>query len=636
MPRPTCSRICLYILLACTCLEAEPLTLGQLASTSTDTLTAIVDFDRARFGAIEDSIRAYWTAFPGIEVVRFISSAEAARDSLADSGRAGTLLYGTLDARPDNPVFEAFSDTWLEPLQREAPEIQNENETGIIAVSKHPFTHRGFVGVIAATSADFLPAMHQYYDRSQSLVLVFHGRVDHTAIYDARFRKMITEISRDEALEDVELFFNTIERAHPQPLLHLSPESYLELKQGMSGRLGLEDADAVSKTALAVELAKAAAALEDGHTSVVPSSSLVDQTNPDPIMLPVYLKYSLGGLYVASTTAATSQLEGRRLVAIDGRPVLEYLAPVLEAISGERVAKKLTTFIWNQHTYWALLAPDTDSEDAGHDVTLTTMDRSGTEYQEFVQLISVPSYTSAFHDNEYQVGDFHEFHHEQKTCYYRFDSFQNSAEQLVYADSLFAELDGAVIQNLVVDLRFNGGGNSAFGDYLLDYLTDVAYRKAARMDVKLSELLYDAHEGYREFDNLTGMTISRQFRLEQPQDRGNRFKGNLYVLVGPQTFSSAGMFAAMVKDFHIGTLIGEETGAARQCFGEVLRVDLPNSGLSLNVSTKQWFAPVPQFDDSRRGTVPDILVDDGVLESYPDSEDPILSFALDYIARHTK
>ena len=171
---------------------------------------------------------------------------------------------------------------------------------------------------------------------------------------------------------------------------------------------------------------------------------------------------------------------------------------------------------------------------------------------------------------------------------------------------------------------------------MLDYLTQEPYRKSARMDVKLSELLYDTHEGYREFDHLTGMTISRRLRLEQPQNRGIRFEGDLYVLVGPGTFSSAGMFAAMVKDFHMGTLIGEETGAARQCFGEILRVDLPNSDLKLNVSCKQWFAPVPQFDDSRRGTVPDILVDDGVLESYPDSEDPILSFALDYIARHTK
>ena len=80
------------------------------------------------------------------------------------------------------------------------------------------------------------------------------------------------------------------------------------------------------------------------------------------------------------------------------------------------------------------------------------------------------------------------------------------------------------------------------------------------MDIRLSELLFNTYEGYREFEGLTGMTISRHFRLEHPEDRGIRFGGKLYVLVEPGTFSSAGMFVAIVKDFQVGTLIGERPG----------------------------------------------------------------------------
>ena len=112
--------------------------------------------------------------------------------------------------------------------------------------------------------------------------------------------------------------------------------------------------------------------------------------------------------------------------------------------------------------------------------------------------------------------------------------------------------------------------------------------------------------------------------------------GDLYVLVGPETFSSAGMFAATVKDYQLGVLIGEETGATRQGFGETLSVRLPNSGLGFQVSCKQWFAPVPHPGDSRRGTVPDVPVDEAVLESYPDADDPVLSFALDHIAERAR
>lgn len=610
-------------------LAAEPLTIGDLVASSPATLTVVVDFDHTRFAAVEDSIRAFWTtALPHVDTVRFISASAVDHSLLAEA----TLLYGTLDMRADNPVFRAFSDTWLAVVEQEAPQLENADDTGLIAVGTNPFAASGFVGVFAAASVDFLPGLHPYYDGLQSMVTVFRGQLDGTALYDSRFRKILPEITRDEALQDIDVFFDTIEQVHPQPLMHLSPESYLRLKQGMPGRIGLHDATAISKTDLAIELAKAAAMLEDGHTALMPSGRDIDQTDTEPTMLPLLLGYSLGGLYVAATTPTTGHLEDRRLVAVDGQPILDYLSPVLEAISGERIEKKLMTFVSNQQTYWALLAPHSDGA-----VELTTADRSGVTDRERVALVSFVDHAQAFDDgvDDLQAGDFHEYHHGGRTCYYRFDSFDNSKEQLAYADSLFAELDRSPVQNLLIDLRFNGGGNSSFGDYLLDYLTQTPYRMAARMDVRLSELLYETHPGYREFDHLTGMTISRRFRLEQPEDRGIRFGGKLFVLTGPGTFSSAGSFAAIVKDFQIGALIGEETGAIRQTFGENLSVRLPNSGLRLNLSCKQWFAPVPRFDDSQRGTVPDVPVDDSVLGSYPESDDPVLSFALDYIGHLT-
>lgn len=484
------------------------------------------------------------------------------------------MLYGTLDMRADNPVFRAFRDTWLEVMEQEAAQLENTNDTGLIAVGANPFAAAGFVGVFAAASADFLPGLHPYYDGSQSMVTVFRGRLDGTALYDFRFQKILPELTRDEALQDIDVFFDTIEQVHPQPLMHLSPESYLSLKQGMSGWLGLQDTTTISKTDLGIELARAAAMLGDGHTSLMPSGRDIDQTNPKPTMLTLLLGYSLGGLYVAAATPATRHLEDRRLVAIDGQPVLDYLSPVLEAISGERIEKKLMTFVSNQQTYWALLAPRSDGE-----VEFTTADRSGGTDSEHVTLVSFVDHAKAFDDgaDDLQAGDFHEYHHEGRTCYFRFDSFHNSKEQLAYADSLFAELDRSPVQNLIIDLRYNGGGNSAFGDYLLDYLTQTPYRMAALMDVRLSELLYGTHPGYREFDHLTGMTISRRFCLEQPEDRGILFGGNLFVLTGPGTFSSAGSFAAIVKDFQIGTLIGEETGAIRQTFGENLSIRSPTA-----------------------------------------------------------
>ena len=119
--------------------------------------------------------------------------------------------------------------------------------------------------------------------------------------------------------------------------------------------------------------------------------------------------------------------------------------------------------------------------------------------------------------------------------------------------------------------------------------------------------------------------------LESRKIGATGFHGDLYVLTGPRTFSSAADFASIVKDYALGTLIGEEVGGTRQSFGENLHNTLPHSGLRFIVSCKLFFAPVPRFDDESRGTLPDVPVNEQVFMKYPDSDDPVLSFALDHI-----
>ena len=60
-----------------------------------------------------------------------------------------------------------------------------------------------------------------------------------------------------------------------------------------------------------------------------------------------------------------------------------------------------------------------------------------------------------------------------------------------------------------------------------------------------------------------------------PANRDNKFTGSVYVLIGPGTFSSASDFASVIEDYDLGTLVGEETGGQRQCFGDCFGARLP-------------------------------------------------------------
>ncbi|MCY3871264.1 MAG: S41 family peptidase [Gemmatimonadetes bacterium] len=602
-------------------MRTVPLTLSHVEKQ--ESLTVVVDFDSRLHTGVVDSIEHFWKTQGNVKDVTVLSTDVVSKSE--DLAPGNVVLYGTFEIREDNPVFHAFRGTWIgELLRKEAPHFSGE--VGGLVVGKNPFSEGSSV-IVVATSLDLLPQLHEHYDGSKSFVSVVNGRLETVMIYDAGFNRIDPGIDLKLALEDMWYFFRVVEEAHPHPLMNISPEGYIDLKRNAQESLekAADSRSIVTISALSVELAKAAAAFQDGHTNhyLDLQGGYSDTTRR---MLPFKLSYQLGAFYADQLIENEHR---RKIVAIANKDPFDFLQPILAAISGEKLDKKITSFVANQGVYWFYFAPIDEPR-----LALTTVDRTGETIEEMLDLVTMSTYQSSIvsTDKEERVEDFHEYYHNGDTCYYRFDSFRNSKKQKAYADDLFAEIRSNGTKNFIIDLRFNGGGNSAYGDYLLDCLTVKPYRFTARMDVKLSEHLYEQHEYYRAFDELTGQTITRRAGLRNPEDRGNRFEGNLYVLVGPKTFSSAGGLAAIVKDYELGTLIGEEVGATRQTFGENLHKRLPHSGLGFNVSCKQFFAPIPQFGDERRGTLPDIPINEQVFTTYPDSDDPVLSYALDHIA----
>ena len=150
-------------------------------------------------------------------------------------------------------------------------------------------------------------------------------------------------------------------------------------------------------------------------------------------------------------------------------------------------------------------------------------------------------------------------------------------------------------------------------------------------DVKISKQVYEKGLLGIPARLLRGRIFKYRSRLRKPHDMGFRFDGRVYALIGPATFSSASGFAAVLEDFEIAMLVGEETGGLRECFGDCPRFTLPNSSLQFTVSHKLFFAPKPRPGDDKRGVVPDIAINDELLAGYMDAEDPVLAFTLNMI-----
>jgi C-terminal processing protease CtpA/Prc len=95
---------------------------------------------------------------------------------------------------------------------------------------------------------------------------------------------------------------------------------------------------------------------------------------------------------------------------------------------------------------------------------------------------------------------------------------------------------------------------------------------------------------------------------KQPTYHAGKFYGKVYLLINANTFSTALGFATVIKDYNIATIIGEQTKAEVNEFGDIFPFDLPKSRLWVWCSAKRYIRPSGELTIG--GLNPDILISD--------------------------
>lgn len=75
-----------------------------------------------------------------------------------------------------------------------------------------------------------------------------------------------------------------------------------------------------------------------------------------------------------------------------------------------------------------------------------------------------------------------------------------------------------------------------------------------------------------------------------------REPGHFFVIIGRDTFSAAMMFAIDLEKHTSAIFVGEPTGGRPNHFGDSRKIQLPNSGLTVRVSTLYWQYSGPKDD----------------------------------------
>jgi len=564
--------------------------------------------------------------------VKIMTDAEALRSDLSQGALS---VYGTPRGNLWLARYIATLPVAIEPNAIIADRLYKGSNLRFISTWHHPQNPKLGMVIYTAQRAEDVVGINSIHHGPTDYLVAQGQTIIRAADYinkDGRWTFPSLELGLAQATEDLDFLFKTIEQVHPNCRANLSRTDYKRLKERSLAALqqASDDKGRVPIRVLALTAAEAVAALGDGHTGCHLPADLIDRQDPSPCMPPFRLRWDAGHVTIDKTVAGLEHLTDTHLLRINGEPFDRAVAPILARFPGERQEFRMMYFLNQQEVCWALIRLV-----QGQEITVTVRRGMNEPRSVKVPLISLARYGQELPSGPRRDrAGFHEFHDDGRTCYWQYNSFDPSDTARKAVDAVFKDIRERNARNLIIDLRFNGGGSTAAADHILSYLTTKPYRNYSRVDVRLSRQFLAVQRSGLPGPVawlLRGHLVSARGKYTKPADPGYKFEGSVYALVGPGTFSSAADFAGVLQDFHIGTLAGEETGGLRQCFGDCPTFHTPHGNLAFTVSTKRFYAPTPKPGDATHGSRPDLPIAEADLAPFADAGDPSIAFLLDYI-----
>jgi len=348
-------------------------------------------------------------------------------------------------------------------------------------------------------------------------------------ILEEKKGKIMNKSWQERWIEDIDYLENSLINKHKNLFFSVSREEFQNKIVELKSMINNLDYDEIK-----IEMSRLVAMVKDAHTSIY---------FPVERYIPLRFYCFLDGIYIIDVGKGYEDLLYKKVNAIEDSSIEEVMEELSKIISHENkyfLKAQCAKYLQAADVLYGLLICN-DKNKIKITVENETMEVetvSGNELN-YIENTNVPIYAEKPNENYW-----FKYIDKDELLYIKYNSCREN--EIPLKDKIkntinFIEKNN--IMNLTIDLRNNLGGNSILLAPLVQYL---------KKNKKISET------------------------------------GNLNVIIGRETFSSGLLNAYELKNQCNAILIGEPSGGKPNCYGEILRFNLPNSKFNVSYSTRYY------------------------------------------------
>ncbi|MEW8996051.1 S41 family peptidase, partial [Clostridium sp.] len=319
------------------------------------------------------------------------------------------------------------------------------------------------------------------------------------------------------------------------------------------------------------------------------------------------------GKYIVTKSKNEKVPVGSMLTKINGKSVSDYLYDHKEIYYLLKDSKRNQYYIYEDNYFKRDSSPDSIEVEYNNEKINSTI-----HYDQYSKEIEDWVYGNFINSSDNNV--ILDIINEGKTAYIKVRSFNSEymeKNQATIQNFLLNECAG--VDNIIIDIRGNPGGNNRFGEFLISALSDKplymstydCYKDTKFMDEHYFSKIFNEEITQSQIPNnnydLNNFRVYDNDIIINPYGNSINFEGDIYVLVDDMVYSASEYFISIVKDTRFAKIVGTTTGG--DGIGrEPIATLLPNSKIAIQFSSTLSMNSVGTVDEEVH-TEPDMYIE---------------------------